>query len=264
MRASLAAAALGFVSAVFALPTTVDDCEDNVITDPQSSPSAYPQYYSQPSPSASPQDYSQVDPKHESPVYTVYYSTQQSYPSYPSVTPQSSPTEEPCDETSPQSSYPSVTPVSTYGTDTSPSYGNMDDFTKSYMELHNSLRAKHGAPPLKYSQTMANYATQHVQSGGCHMQHSHGPYGENLGIGFSKIDDCINAWYDEEKYYNYANGGFSDKTGHFTQVVWLHADSIGCGQQKCGSGYYYSCNYNTGNVIGEFKQNVLPPTNGYN
>lgn len=107
-------------------------------------------------------------------------------------------------------------------------------------------------------------------------------YGENLGIGFTTIADCINAWYNEGKYYNYGNGGFSvslhypkhiclicntncqfqTTTGHFTQVVWLHATKIGCGFQKCGHGYYYSCNYDVGNVIGQFKQNVLPPSSG--
>ena len=161
-------------------------------------------------------------------MYTVYYSSQdpvsypsvtpypESYPSvtpypvsYPSVTPISDPTEEPCESSSSPESYPSETPVS-YGSNPSPSYGNYDDFTKSYLDLHNSLRAQHGAGPLELDHDMANYATSHVQSGGCHMKHSTDhKYGENLGIGFSTIGDCINAWYDEEKYYNYGSGGFS-------------------------------------------------------
>jgi len=131
-------------------------------------------------------------------------------------------------------------------------------FGQTCLDVHNKYRAMHSAPALKWDNTMANYALNHVKTGGCHMQHSKGPYGENLGIGFSDVKSCIDAWYKEESKYNYGSGGFSSATGHFTQVVWKNAKKIGCAQWKCGHGYYISCNYDTGNVIGSFKTNVLP------
>jgi len=275
MRACLVSAvALGLVSSVFALPATTDDgCEDHTMTDPQST--AYPQYPD-----------SHVDPMSQPPVYTVYYSTADPQTYYPSVTPQPYypsadpqpyypsvtpypyvtpypsvvPTEEqPCESTSPEpaTTYTDTTPVGGYP---STDYSQYDSFTQSYLKVHNKYRAIHHAPPLVYDKVMADYAYNHVKNGGCHMQHSQPhKYGENLGIGFSNIESCIDAWYNEEKYYNYAHGDFSTQTGHFTQVCWKKAAKIGCGQVQCGHGYYISCNYDTGNVIGQFQANVLAP-----
>jgi len=284
MRACLVSAvALGLVSAVFALPAQVgDDCEDHVITDPQSTP--YPESYPDTS----------VEPVPEPPVYTVYYSQesspqpsepcdpspypesdpQDSYPSvtpYPSITPYPVPypevvptAEEPCnDETSPEPvTYPSAypEPYTAPTEDTTTYSGPTDSFTQSYLSAHNNYRKKHGAPPLSYDAAMASYAQSHVDNGGCHMQHSHPhTYGENLGIGFSDITSCIKMWYEENSSYSYAHGGFSTSTGHFTQVVWKGATKIGCGKAKCGKSYYISCNYDHGNIIGQFQDNVFPP-----
>lgn len=69
-------------------------------------------------------------------------------------------------------------------------------------------------------------------------------------------------WYDEINYYNFNNPGFGQKTGHFTQVVWLGTTDLGCGLAISKTNKIYgSCNYSpSGNYIGadQFRKNVLP------
>lgn len=47
-----------------------------------------------------------------------------------------------------------------------------------------------------------------------------GPYGENLAQGQSTWETAITAWYDEEALYDFGNPGYSESTGHFTQLIW--------------------------------------------
>jgi hypothetical protein len=72
----------------------------------------------------------------------------------------------------------------------------------------------------------------------------------------------VDAWALERKSYNYKDPSFSEKTGHFTQVVWKATTSVGCGRKACNgtgnvSGWYIVCEYYPpGNVIGEFGTEV--------
>lgn len=66
-------------------------------------------------------------------------------------------------------------------------------------------------------------------------------------------------WYRERNLYNYASGGFSASTGHFTALVWKSTRNLGCGVACMGRRCYGVCNYKkSGNVIGRFRQNVFP------
>ena len=70
-------------------------------------------------------------------------------------------------------------------------------------------------------------------------------------------------WYDEELDYNYNTPGFSNDTGHFTQIVWKATTEIGCSSGVgCGSdlSHVWVCHYNQpGNYIGKFIENVFTP-----
>lgn len=135
-----------------------------------------------------------------------------------------------------------------------------DTWAAAVLSAHNTRRALHGAPALTWNTDMASYASS--ISSKCVFEHSGGPYGENLAAGYPTPDDAIEAWYVENTSYNYAAGLFSEATGHFTQLVWKSATMVGCGIATCGTsttpGDMLTCEYDTGNVIGYFVENVLP------
>lgn len=64
--------------------------------------------------------------------------------------------------------------------------------------------------------------------------------------------------------YNYSSPGFSEQTGHFTQLVWKATTAVGCGSRLCGTrGWYLVCEYwPRGNVVGQFAEQVDPQVNG--
>ena len=59
-------------------------------------------------------------------------------------------------------------------------------------------------------------------------------------------------WYEEisNPGYNFNDPGFSNGTGHFTQVVWKGSTKLGCGI----AGMYVCCRYSPpGNYMGQFE-----------
>ncbi|KAL1918288.1 uncharacterized protein VTP21DRAFT_2948 [Calcarisporiella thermophila] len=131
------------------------------------------------------------------------------------------------------------------------------------LDAHNRLRARHGAPPLTWSDSLANAAQSWANQ--CRMEHSHGKFGENLAWGSSSWRAAVEeSWYKGEiGAFNFAKAQFSLNTGHFTQIVWRDTKRIGCGFNPCPSlpiHPMYVCEYDPpGNVIGAFAQNVLRP-----
>lgn len=105
-----------------------------------------------------------------------------------------------------------------------------------------------------------------------------GPYGENLAFGYPDPTAAVSAWGDEGQKYNYNLPGFSEETGHFTQLVWRATREVGCAAFDCGyhdereakdkegrytraQGWYVVCEYwPAGNVVGNqnafFRVNV--------
>jgi len=135
----------------------------------------------------------------------------------------------------------------------------------AYLKAHNDFRAKHGARPLTWDNTLSQKAQSWANR--CVFKHSGGtlgPYGENLAAGTgSKYDifAAIKSWTDESKNYNPRN----PQPSHFTQVVWKSSTHLGCAMAECtgifdpkfGKAKYYVCEYSpAGNVIGHFPQNV--------
>lgn len=109
------------------------------------------------------------------------------------------------------------------------------------------------AAPLTWSSTLANFAQ--TVSNTCVMQHSGGPYGENLAMGTRlSCTRGVKLWTDEESSYG---GGYSPSSGHYSQVVWKGTKRVGCATRACGGSNLITCEYEPrGNIIGQFGQNV--------
>ncbi len=131
---------------------------------------------------------------------------------------------------------------------------------------HNRVRARHCAPPLVWSTKLAAAAqawAEHLRDHGCGFDHSQSPYGENLAGGTAGMLDAagiVGMWAEEESAYDFAHGGFSMDTGHFTQVVWRGTTAVGCGSMTCNGMDVWVCNYDPpGNMEGDYADNVSPP-----
>jgi uncharacterized protein YkwD len=135
----------------------------------------------------------------------------------------------------------------------------------AWVDAHNRFRAKHCAAALTWSTKLAEVAQRWanaLRDRGCQFGHSNGSYGENLAAGTSGTLDpgsVVKMWYDEIAEYRFPDGGFSMKTGHFTQVVWRGTKQVGCGRSQCKGMDIYVCEYAPpGNWEGQYRENVLP------
>lgn len=84
---------------------------------------------------------------------------------------------------------------------------------------HGQLRAKHNVTPLVWKYELEEYAGNWVKQ--CNWEHSGGPYGENIALGFSSKQDAVQAWYDEIGRYVMFPAQWS-------------ASKIYCPQSSCG------------------------------
>ncbi|HVV81651.1 MAG TPA: CAP family protein, partial [Kofleriaceae bacterium] len=141
-----------------------------------------------------------------------------------------------------------------------------DSMADQLLAEHNRVRARHCAPPLAWSPRLAKIAqawADHLRTHGCGFEHSQSDLGENLAAGTAGTLDAagiVGMWADEEHGYDFARGGFSMETGHFTQVVWRATTEVGCGTATCNGMDLWVCNYDPpGNVDGAYRDNVQPP-----
>lgn len=155
----------------------------------------------------------------------------------------------------------------------SPEYTNSLDFRTSILNSTNFYRYEHNASYMYWNETLAKYAQSYSEK--CVWQHSHGSYGENLAQGFRNVTAAVEAWGDERKDYDFSNSnptGFTEETGHFTQLVWKTTQATGCGWTECAgkngvAGIFLVCEYwPAGNVVGQnnyfFKKNVASQRKG--
>ena len=135
----------------------------------------------------------------------------------------------------------------------------------------NAYRARHGSPPLKWDDTIANFSQKYsyyLVSNNLFQHSNNELYGENLayfqGQGnnmMELIKKSIDLWYDEIKLYNFNNPGYSPGTGHFTCLVWKSSTTFGMGYSYNTQTRIADITQNTappGNIIGQFQENVLP------
>ena len=143
-----------------------------------------------------------------------------------------------------------------------PTIAQAQDFKDSVLSAHNALRAKHGVPPLSWSDSLAKEAQG--WSDKCVFEHSNMSHGENLAQGSTggySPAEYVNDWYSEISSYDFTTGDSTDgnAVGHFTQVVWKSTTKVGCGFSTCGDNDLLVCNYSpAGNFAGQYLENVPP------
>jgi hypothetical protein len=91
-----------------------------------------------------------------------------------------------------------------------------------------------------------------------------GPYGENLAWGSNLTGaQAVALWYAESKLYDFNSPGFSQSTGHFTQLVWASSRTLGMSMARRGNVNLWVARYfPAGNITGQFPNNVVPPLAG--
>lgn len=134
--------------------------------------------------------------------------------------------------------------------------GNPD---QDFVDAHNEARAEVGVGPISWNHTVAAYAQRYANQqvkNNCQMEHSGGPYGENLAEGYGSMtgEQAVKFWVTEKPYYNYhSNSCEGDECLHYTQVVWRNSAHLGCARAKCDNGWMFViCNYDPpGNIDGQ-------------
>jgi len=135
----------------------------------------------------------------------------------------------------------------------------------------NNYRELNQAPPMVwedsiylFSQNWSNY----MMSSKLFKHSGIASYGENIayfqGYGtdiISLIKKSIDLWYNEIVNFDFTNPEYSNKTGHFTCLVWKSSNkfAMGIAIDLSSNEAYITMNTNPpGNVIGNFETNVLP------
>lgn len=155
---------------------------------------------------------------------------------------------------------------------------DLTTFRQSILIEHNVYRFIHHAAKL----TASNSLHQSAQDWADHLakkeifEHSdNSQVGENIYVlsgqelsanAKTLAKDVVKSWYSEVANYNYSKPGFSDSTGHFTQVIWKNTTQLGCGSARGAtdlqgkSAFYVVCQYSpAGNNSKQFATNVLKP-----
>ena len=155
--------------------------------------------------------------------------------------------------------------------------GCLDAFRSTGLALHNQYRALHATPALRQNSTLDASALAWANTMASTGVFQHSSYGENLWAETTNgqltlsqcsglATSCVSSWYNEISAYNYNNPGFSEATGHFTQLIWYSSTDLGMGLSwgkaftGSGNGFYCVAHYlpygNDGRVV--WTSNVLP------
>ena len=106
----------------------------------------------------------------------------------------------------------------------SPEWTSPPLFISTLLNTTNTYRSLTSASALIWNTTLATYASSYASQ--CLFKHSGGPYGENLAEGYANVSEAVGAWGEERKGYKHGEG-FSESTGHWTQLVWGGTTSVG-------------------------------------
>ncbi len=151
---------------------------------------------------------------------------------------------------------------------------------RSILTEHNAYRSKHHSPMLTASSSLDKSAQDWANHLAIEKMFEHSDnlqVGENIYVSYDQrfsvsaktmAKNVVKFWYSEVLNYNYIKPGFSDKTGHFTQVIWKNSLKLGCGAARGTvflegedvGAFYVVCQYSpAGNSSKQFATNVLKP-----
>jgi pathogenesis-related protein 1 len=125
-------------------------------------------------------------------------------------------------------------------------------------QAHNALRARLGAPPLRWSDELAQEARRWAnlliaRNDFRNELNSH--HGQNLFEitgGAAKPSEVVSAWASEVKYYDRATNTCSARCGHYTQLIWRDTQLVGCAEARNSRREVWVCDYSPpGNIVGE-------------
>lgn len=127
------------------------------------------------------------------------------------------------------------------------SYTNYTVFIKAALGTTNLYRYEHDAPMVTWNESMAAWAADYASQCAGFKHSGRDGVGENIVLGASTVEAGIEAFGNERKDYNFHDPGFSEQTGHFTQLVWKATTSTGCGAAWCDNddmqGVFMVCQY---------------------
>ena len=151
-----------------------------------------------------------------------------------------------------------------------PSSTSKKAFAKQALDAHNKYRAKHQAPPLKWSEEIAKDAQAWAEKLARERRLQHASQserkgtGENIAMFSGKFEtageEATNMWYSEVKDYRFNKPGFQGNTGHFTQVVWKESQELGMGKAQTADGrltFVVGRYKPAGNLLNHFQENVF-------
>jgi hypothetical protein len=146
------------------------------------------------------------------------------------------------------------------------------DFYDKALKRHNHYRKKHGVAELKLnlnickiSQKFAEEIAQKNEIFHSKSQWKDLPLGECMAIMIGKelsAEEMTDIWYSEKSNYEFNNPTYKQNSGYFSQIVWKSTEEVGFGisqgadERWVGIANYYP----SGNVMGDFENNVFPET----
>ncbi|KAK4431941.1 Pathogenesis-related protein PR-1 [Sesamum alatum] len=134
-------------------------------------------------------------------------------------------------------------------------------YVQQFLSTQNAARSALGLAPLIWDPRISRYATWYANKrrADCALEHSNGPYGENIFWGSGDEwtpAEAAAEWVAERRRYDYRSNSceHGEQCGHYTQIVWKESRRVGCARVVCyeGRGVFMICNYDPpGNYIGE-------------
>ncbi len=140
------------------------------------------------------------------------------------------------------------------------------------LSAHNQVRSQHNVPSLSWSERLArdaaNWADHLAEAESCKLIHGGFGQGENLFWASPRVSSTgqtdvqqiapeavVQSWASEQADYDYpTNTCQGEQCGHYTQIVWVETEEVGCAKRLCENtlAQIWVCRYSPpGNVVGQ-------------